>query len=430
RLSVVGRIGPATGRKPPGGRGCCWGVVPAAPDGCSPSAPRWASGTDEVDVTDDATASGDSGANGGDVSGGMRCSISTSPSGPSPSSASSRWCRPTIVWLRCSCFLRICSVSAADSGCCWRWAAAYVRTGGTGRLGGSPSDASDTAEDESPVPAPPPTPPPCAAAAAGTGPCSQNAVRREPWPVRRSVGSGARIEPSPRPSLRPLLPLLPVELRTALRVSNAASVACSVELASEWRESRVALDSTDSDRSRTGVRRDSESELTERGLSSAKVEQSIRSMPSGDSGRPDSNSFAFSDTACRLCGERGTVAAPVGDDGPAGTVMAAGAIANDGGADFGGSWSEPPTPPVKKCSRIADSCEACSRITPLVVLPPPALVGGFGPGGETTAAVGDAFELVDGVEGAGALLPSAPGKPGERGCVGGQTDFWSRFGRA
>ena len=50
-------------------------------------------------------------------------------------------------------------------------------------------------------------------------------------------------------------------------------------------------------------------------------------MPSGDSGRPDSNSFAFSDTACKLCGERGTVAAPVGDDGPAGTVMAAGAIA-------------------------------------------------------------------------------------------------------
>uniref|UniRef100_A0A182VPA0 Uncharacterized protein n=1 Tax=Anopheles merus TaxID=30066 RepID=A0A182VPA0_ANOME len=243
-LSVVGRIGPATGRKPPGGGGSCWGVVPAAPAGCSPSAPRWASGTDEVDVTDDATASGDSGANGGDVSGGMRCSISTSPSGPSPSSPSSRWCRPTIVWLRCSCFLRICSVSAADSGCCWRWAAAYVRTGGTGRLGGSPSDASDTAEDESPVPVPPPTPPPCAAAAAaaaGTGPCSQNAVRREPWPVRS--------------------------------VSNAASVACGVELASEWRESRVALDSTDSDRSRTGVRRDSESELIERGLSSAKVEQ-------------------------------------------------------------------------------------------------------------------------------------------------------------
>uniref|UniRef100_A0A182QE66 Uncharacterized protein n=1 Tax=Anopheles farauti TaxID=69004 RepID=A0A182QE66_9DIPT len=393
------------------GCGCFWRMTTA---GTVPSASEKKSRT------------GDSGASDGVVNGGrwiISTSLPTMPASPSPSPAR-KWRSSTIVWLRWCIFFRICSVSAADRGWWRRW----VRTGGTGRTG--------TNGSHSPDPSPPTD---------GGGPCSQNAAyRRNRKEMCRDITQLAQREDGywGREKTKPLFThwftcrvadgvavgdgrrwgVVPDRLlaqhRDGCHLRGGRRRGRSVELASEWRESRVAFDSTDSDRSRTGVRRDSESELTERGLSSAGememdesllnrdarwniplpidfrqpvlsafssnsflrtatfgttcfvlirlsslLYRSIRSMPSGDRGRPDSNSFAFSDTACMLCGERGTVAPPVGEDGPAtiGTAVVAAIASVGGGADFGGCWSDPPMPLVKKCSRIAESCVACSR---------------------------------------------------------------------
>uniref|UniRef100_A0A182ISH0 Uncharacterized protein n=1 Tax=Anopheles atroparvus TaxID=41427 RepID=A0A182ISH0_ANOAO len=89
----------------------------------------------------------------------------------------------------------------------------------------------------------------------------------------------------------------------------------------------------------------------------------IRSKPSGDSARPDSKSFVFSETPCTPCDGRGRLATlnvpAIGDEraGIAATV-------SDGGADFGGGCivsqrlSAATEGPMKNCSLIEDSCDA------------------------------------------------------------------------
>uniref|UniRef100_A0A8D8J6Z4 (northern house mosquito) hypothetical protein n=1 Tax=Culex pipiens TaxID=7175 RepID=A0A8D8J6Z4_CULPI len=162
------------------------------------------------------------------------------------------------------------------------------------------------------------------------------------------------------------------------------------------------LDSTDSERTRNGVRRDSESELTERGFSSVDLLQpvlsafssnsfrrtatfgttcfgfirlnsllynSARSTPSGDSGLPDSNSLAFSETTCMLAGDRGSA-----DCDPL-SCWFCWMSSSEGGADLGS-----PFVPAKNCSRMADIAELCcsraaARLAACVCVPEDIFVG-------------------------------------------------------